>query len=276
MLFIMSKIKRNCIHCGVEVERYPSQMLSTVYCSRKCRSEYHKKHHTEVFNCNHCGKQKRVRKANFNYNGNNFCTRKCKDEWQKVGLKGGNNPFFRKRHSVDAKKKISITKRAMGLRGEKAHNYNTHPVKCSECGSATYKIQYLIDRSKYHFCSISCHGKWKSKNLVGENSPSWNPFLTDEDRQKRRNIPGYFDFIDGVMKRDNYTCNICEKYSKWGAGLNAHHLNSYDWDKKNRTNIDNGITLCKDCHKDFHTKYGYGKNTKEQFKEYKNSKEVAT
>ncbi|MFP3467817.1 HNH endonuclease, partial [Leifsonia sp. SIMBA_070] len=70
---------------------------------------------------------------------------------------------------------------------------------------------------------------------------------------------------------DSYTCDLCGKQGKWGDGLNAHHLNSYDWDKQNRTNIDNGITLCKKCHMDFHKKYGYGKNTKEQYSKFKES-----
>lgn len=271
-VLIMTKIKCNCIQCETIVERYPSQILSTVYCSRKCRSDFHKEHHTELFNCHYCGKQKRIRKANFNYNGNNFCTRACKDKWQSIGLKGDANPFYNKSHSSETKLKVSITKKAAGLRGEKAHNYNTHPVECSECGMTTFKIQYLIDRSEHLFCSVECHGKWKSKNLTGENNPSWNPNLTYEERLQQRKYPEYYSFISGVMKRDNYTCDICGEYSKWGTGLNAHHLNSYDWDIENRTNIDNGITLCKTCHTDFHSIFGYGKNTKEQYTQYKMTK----
>lgn len=273
-LFIMAKVKKNCIYCGKVVERYPSQVLSTVYCSRKCRSEYHKENHTEVFNCHYCGKEHRIRKANFNYDGNNFCTRKCKDEWQKNGLKGEENPFYKMSHTPETRMKVSETKKSMNLTGENAHNYNTHIVKCSQCEKDTFKIGYLIKRSKHHFCSVECSGKWKSENQIGENNPLWNPELTDEDRIVRRHIPGYFDFVTGVMKKDNYTCNMCGFYSKWGNGLNAHHLNSYDWDKENRTNIDNGITLCKKCHTDFHKSYGYGKNTKQQYNEYKNKTNI--
>lgn len=35
-----------------------------------------------------------------------------------------------------------------------------------------------------------------------------------------------------------------------------------------RYDIENGITLCDVCHKGFHKKHGYGRNTKEQFREY--------
>ena len=265
----MGKVKKNCIHCGTVVERYPSQILGTVYCSRKCRSEYHKKHYTIVFNCYYCGTEKRVRKANFNSKGKSFCSRKCKDEWQRIGLKGKNNPFYNKKHTLEARLKVRRTKKSMNLTGARAHNYNTHAVNCTECGKITFKTGYLLKRSKHHFCSVECHGKWKSKHMVGENSPNWNPNLTEEERLLGRKYPEYYTFLKEVLKRDDYTCDICGYYSKWGDGLNVHHLNSYDWDKENRTNPDNGITLCEECHTNFHKKYGFGKNTRDQYYEYK-------
>lgn len=267
----MAKVKKPCAHCGKVVERYPSQVLNTVFCSRECRSEYFRKHHTVVFRCHYCGKEKRIRKANFNREGRSFCSRRCKDEWQCIGLRGPNNPFYNKTHSEETKEQISETKKAAGLRGERAHNYNRYPVPCEECGTVTYKTYYLVKRSRHHFCSIACNGKWKSKHNVGENNPKWNPNLTDEERERGRKYPEYYAFIKEVMERDNFTCDICGFYSKWGDGLHAHHLNGYEWDEENRTNPDNGITLCKDCHTRFHKTYGYGGNTKEQYFEFQES-----
>lgn len=51
--------------------------------------------------------------------------------------------------------------------------------------------------------------------------------------------------------------------------VNAHHLYSWKSYPLLRFDIDNGITLCKKCHINFHKKFGYGNNTKEQFIEYK-------
>lgn len=209
-----------------------------------------------------------MRKSSYNHEGNNFCSLKCKGEWQRNGLKGSANPFFNKQHCDETRRNISETKKSMLLVGEKAHNYNTHPIECSECGDITYKIEYLIERSVNHFCSVKCHGAWRAKNIVGENSPNWNPLLTTEDRVRGRKYVEYYMFIKEVLTRDDHTCRICGLYSKWGNGLNAHHLNSYDWDIRNRTNPDNGITLCKACHSSFHKRYGYGKNTREQFREF--------
>lgn len=61
-------------------------------------------------------------------------------------------------------------------------------------------------------------------------------------------------------------CQCCKGTSK---NLNAHHLNGYHWFVEGRFNVENGITLCEDCHKQFHKLYGMRNNTKEQFEEFK-------
>jgi len=108
--------------------------------------------------------------------------------------------------------------------------------------------------------------KKMSESQKGEKHPNWNPNLTDEERQDKRNYPAYYDWRQSVYERDNYTCQCC---GKKGRTLNTHHLESYAGNKDLRTTLENGITLCKTCHKNFHHQYGYGCNTKEQYLEYK-------
>lgn len=107
----------------------------------------------------------------------------------------------------------------------------------------------------------------KCVTFKGENNPMWNPNITEEERENGRFIKGYNDFIKDVYKRDNYTCQCCGAIGT-GRNLNAHHLDGYNWCKDKRTDVNNGITLCEDCHKDFHRMYGKGHNTKEQFEEW--------
>ena len=104
---------------------------------------------------------------------------------------------------------------------------------------------------------------------VGENHPMYNSTITDEERLNRRGSHQR-SWSKQVMERDNYTCQVCGDNK--GGNLNAHHLNGWNAFPEQRFDLDNGVTLCNDCHKDFHSQYGYGDNTREQFDEYAASK----
>lgn len=99
-----------------------------------------------------------------------------------------------------------------------------------------------------------------------ENHPMWKNELTDEQREVGRNYPEYTAFVKKVVTRDNYTCQCCGKECNHNAEI--HHLYSYSDYPNLRTDETNGITLCENCHKNFHAIYGYGGNTKEQFEEW--------
>ena len=45
-------------------------------------------------------------------------------------------------------------------------------VKCDLCGKE-FLSYHKIDRSKHHFCSRKCKGKWWSENIRGKNHPNW-------------------------------------------------------------------------------------------------------
>lgn len=107
--------------------------------------------------------------------------------------------------------------------------------------------------------------KCKINNFCGENNPRWNKELNDEDRNKERNTPEYKKWRDECFKRDDYTCQITNIK---GHRLEVHHIYSYDKYKDLRLDINNGITLSKEIHSQFHSIYGYGNNTKEQWEEF--------
>ena len=71
--------------------------------------------------------------------------------------------------------------------------------------------------------------------------------------QKERKSVEYKLWREMIFERNNY---VCQKCGQVGKNLNAHHIVSYSLNEKLRLNIDNGITLCKKCHDDFHNIYG--------------------
>lgn len=100
-----------------------------------------------------------------------------------------------------------------------------------------------------------------SKSLSGENHPNygkrgedttnWQGGLTPK-MQAIRNSPAYKNWREHVYARDNWTCQECGVRSASGNAvyLNAHHIHPIK-DNKNSLlifDVNNGITLCADCH----------------------------
>ena len=100
----------------------------------------------------------------------------------------------------------------------------------------------------------------------GKNYYNYNFDKTDEERRIERSYPGYGQWRKKVYKRDNFTCVVSGK--SISGNLVAHHLESYGSNRKLRTVVSNGVTMDVKCHKEFHKKYGYGNNTREQFEEF--------
>lgn len=63
------------------------------------------------------------------------------------------------------------------------------------------------------------------------------------------NDPVYKRFRLEVLERDKFTCQMCNKKGR-RARLNVHHVIKWSSASTLRYDIDNGITLCRDCHKD--------------------------
>lgn len=146
-----------------------------------------------------------------------------------------------------------------GKRGEKSPIYGRiHTEEVKRRISNSHKGKVFSEEHKRKISENHAH-------LSGENHPNWNKNITDRERIIRREYVEYRDWRDTVYKRDNYTCKLCNCV---GGILNAHHLDGYNANPNKRILLENGITLCSKCHNKFHSQYGKGNNTKEQFTEF--------
>jgi len=88
----------------------------------------------------------------------------------------------------------------------------------------------------------------------GETHPNWKPSRTDEDRARRRQLKNSeLNYWRGaVFGRDNSTCQKCHAVR---GELNAHHILPWSKFPEVRFDIDNGITFCRACHQEYHSRY---------------------
>lgn len=106
------------------------------------------------------------------------------------------------------------------------------------------------------------------EKLSGKNSPRWRGGITTLYHKIRR-LPEYNEWRSSVFKRDNFKCTNCLLS---GIRLEADHIKQFfiiikenkitNYQEalkcKELWDINNGRTLCKECHKQTET---YGKNT---------------
>ena len=67
-----------------------------------------------------------------------------------------------------------------------------------------------------------------------------------EDVKSIRASKEYYQWRKAVYERDHYTCQNCGKV---GGKLNAHHIKPFKRFPELRFDVNNGITLCFECHK---------------------------
>ena len=280
--------KRICKYCNKE---FIPEKRKQIYCSRECSSNDRKE--KIIVKCINCNKEIEKTKHEIERSKNNYCSQKCKNEYQKTMLKGKNNPNFKNKsfaykcdncgkefiannyNNRNNKYKYCSNKcknehQKETLIGKNNPNYKSIKCKCSYCEKELYLTKNYIENHKNVFCSKECYYNYLSKYNCGENNPLYDKTKTYEERVIGRSFDGYKYWRRQVFIRDNYTCQCCGDNK--GGNLRSHHLDGYSWCKEKRTDKDNGITLCNKCHKEFHDIYGYKNNTKEQFIEYLNSK----
>jgi hypothetical protein len=125
--------------------------------------------------------------------------------------------------------------------------------KCKYCGEFMPKRK---PSEQGLFCNKICYGNWSSENRRGENAPNYIHGKCGENLLFRASRE-YQNWRKEVFRRDGYKCVLCGN-SK-GGNLEADHIKDFALYPEIRLELDNGRTLCKDCHRKTDN-YGFKKS----------------
>ena len=158
----------------------------------------------------------------------------------KIGV--GNKFMLGKKFSLEQRKKLSIAHKGLNtwMRGKKlSKEWRENIGKASLGRPVSYETRKKLS-------------EWQN----GDKSKFWKGGITKKNLHIRNSIE-YKLWRESVFKRDNYLCIWGGK--EHGNKLQADHIKPFSFFPELRFAIDNGRTLCVDCHKTTDT-YGSKSN----------------
>lgn len=189
--------------------------------------------------------------------------------WNK-GLKTGIQANLGNKHSDETKEKISEASKRMWANEEfkerklkELKEYLNLPESKEENSRRMKELwedpDYRKNQSEKHMGSQNHLGfthspetrkkiSDKVKGRFGPESANWKGGITPENA-KIRGSPEMATWRKFVFERDDYQCQEC---LKWSGELRAHHCKSFAEYPRLRFQTWNGLTLCKDCHQNYH------------------------
>jgi hypothetical protein len=137
------------------------------------------------------------------------------------------------KHSEETRLKMSKTRKERGIvppNRKGIPHTEEHKKKIGQSNKVTYSSLELR--------------KKMSDIQKGDKAHWWKGGITDSLIQIRNGLD-YKLWREAVYKRDDFTCVFC---GKKGGKLNADHIKSFALYPELRFAIDNGRTLCVECH----------------------------
>ena len=227
--------KFTCIGCGklIEIRRDKNK---TKYCSVEC---FRKNRNTEnmktgeYIKCDNCGKFVYKPKNEIKRYKKHYCSVKCRktimtDEIKKKISLGNKGKKRTKEYCINA---------SLIRKGQKSWNKGLKNIHSEEGKIRIGNIWRGKHLPEYVKEKMSLSHK-------EEKAYQWKGGISIINYGLRKSFP-YRKWRKSVFERDNYTCQIC---GKRGNKLNAHHISEWANYEDLRFDINNGITLCKECH----------------------------
>lgn len=115
--------------------------------------------------------------------------------------------------------------------------------QCIACYNINKKTR-TIEKLKTSHIGQKAWNKGKKSKISKENHPNWKGGVTPTNHLIRNSIESK-QWVKTILSRDNYECQMCGE----GGYLEAHHIKRFCDFPELRFEINNGISLCKKCHK---------------------------
>lgn len=213
--------------------------------------------------CKKCGKAmpRRRNQQACRWAKTNYCSIRCSKLKVEPRICPICNIEFTPRQDLRMGKKVTYCSKKCADIAKVGVNYQPYvriKKTCVICGSE-FDVIPARQFSK-HTCSKECHIVWLKKRIVSlktrikisqshlkEKAYNWKGDNTT--RIERKTLMSRMDYRIwrlSIFNRDNFTCQEC---GKRGIHLQAHHIKPWSIYPNLRYDINNGITLCKECHK---------------------------
>jgi hypothetical protein len=160
-----------------------------------------------------------------------FCCRKCMFQ------------YFRSNEEINERRIINITKTKKGILPKQLWT----PEANRKRKEVLNKMHIIPPSPLGRKASLKTREKLRKLHL-GDKNQMWKGGITPINK-KIRYSPEYKFWRESVFERDNYTCKNC---GKRGGTIHPHHIKQFAYYPELRFDIDNGITLCKECHLNIH------------------------
>ena len=210
-----------CQYCGKEFYRDASQVKRgrIKFCSIECSAKAHQGEKSSRWkrvkvNCLVCGKEFFIKASWLKRGRGKCCSREC---YYKTDA-----------YLIQRRKTLTTGKRIKRI--------------CLYCKKEFEVLESSLKNERDGlYCSKKCQRK---SNPRGEKAYNWRGGITPIHQVIRHSEQAVI-WRQKVFERDNYTCQRC---SKRGVVLNAHHIKPFSKFPELRFDVNNGITLCKSCH----------------------------
>lgn len=137
-------------------------------------------------------------------------------------------------HEYKDRKSIYCSKECWSKRKQKVE------MTCPVCGK-----KFMEYNGRKIYCSKDCYAEHQ-KTLTGDKAVAWQGGKTKESKCRRTNAD-YKAWRMAVFERDNFKCQCCRRHTRT---LEAHHIKEVCNYPELIYDVDNGITLCHECHKE--------------------------